>query len=184
MELIILNGNPDPARAEWEGYIGAFERALREAGALVKVHALRDMDIGYCTGCWSCWWATPGLCARRDSMAALYPEILSADVIVWASPLVMGNVSALTKKTQDRIIPLLHPYFELVNGESHHRRRYPGKNLDMGLIIQAGPGDTGEDEEIVRRLHERLALNGRGRLRFFSTTARAAEEAAHEAVGA
>jgi hypothetical protein len=33
-------------------------------------------------------------------------------------------------------------------------------------------------------MHERLALNGRGRLRFFATTARGAEEVANEAVGA
>jgi multimeric flavodoxin WrbA len=183
MEFLIMNGNPDPSRKTWEEYLDAFSKALERAGANPRIRALRDMNIKYCTGCWSCWWATPGLCVHKDDMAALYPEMLGTDIVVWASPLVMGNVSALVKKTQDRIIPLLHPYVELVRGECHHRRRYP-KDLDMGLIIETGSGDTDEDAAIVRHQHERLALNGRGKLRFFSTTARKAEEVAHEAVGA
>ena len=183
MQILVLNGNPDPSRRAWEEYLGTFANALERAGAGVRIRALREMNIHYCTGCWSCWWKTPGLCSFKDDMTGVYPEMLGADIVVWASPLVMGNVSALTKKTQDRFIPLLHPYVELVNGESHHRRRYP-RNIDMGVIIEPAAGDTGEDAEIVRRLHERLVLNARGRLRFFATTARGAEEVAHEAIGA
>lgn len=183
MEFLIMNGNPDPSKKAWESYLDAFAGALREKGAEAQIRILRDMDIRYCTGCWTCWWTTPGLCSHKDDMAALYPEMVRADVIVWASPLVMGNVSALVKKTQDRFIPLLHPYIVLAHGECHHRRRYP-KNIDMGLIIQTGEGDTEEDVSIVTHQHERLSLNGRGVLRFHATTARRPEEVAHEAVGA
>jgi multimeric flavodoxin WrbA len=183
MEILVLDGNPDPAHRAWEEYLGAFAKALDRVGAGVRTCTLREMDIHYCTGCWSCWWKTPGLCTFKDDMTGVYPVMLASDLVVWASPLVLGNVSALTKKAQDRFIPLLHPYIELVNGESHHRRRYP-KDIDMGLIIETADGDTREDAEIVRHMHERLALNGRGRLRFFATTARGAEEVANEAVGA
>jgi hypothetical protein len=183
MELLILNGNPDPSNKAWEEYLEAFAKAAKKTGADAHIRILRDMNIRYCTGCWSCWWATPGLCAHRDDMAQMYPKLLAADLVVWASPLVLGSVSALMKKTQDRFIPLIHPYIQLVHGESHHRRRYP-KDFDMGLIVETGPEDTDEDIAIVRYQHERLALNGRGRLRLFTTTARRAEEAAHEAIGA
>jgi multimeric flavodoxin WrbA len=163
VQILVMNGNPDPAHRAWEEYLEAFARALGRAGAGVRTRALREMDIHYCTGCWSCWWRTPGLCSFADDMTGVYPEMVGADIVVWASPLVMGNVTALTKKAQDRFIPLLHPYIELVNGESHHRRRYP-RNIDLGLIIEPGAEDTPDDAEIVRHMHERLALNGRGRL--------------------
>jgi multimeric flavodoxin WrbA len=177
MYYLILNGHPHPSEIKWEAYLEAFAGELRKAGAEARLQSLRDLDIRYCTGCWSCWWATPGRCSRRDDMAHQYPEMIRADIIVWASPLVMGNVSALTKKTQDRFVPLLHPYFELAEGEFHHRRRYD-KNIDMGLIMALGENDTEEDASIVRRQHERLALNGRGRLVFSATTALDAAQAA------
>jgi hypothetical protein len=116
-------------------------------------------------------------------MEAIYRLMLGSDVLVWASPLVMGNVSALVKKAQDRFIPLVHPYIELANGESHHKRRYP-KDMDMGLVIQAEPEDGPEDIALVRHQAERLALNGRGRLKLFATTATDPEEAANEALSA
>ena len=83
----------------------------------------------------------------------------------------------------DRFIPLLHPYFALDRGEMHHRRRYP-TNIDMGLVVRPGAGDTAEDIAIVRRLHERLARNGRGRLVLFQAHAEAQEEDRHAAIGA
>ena len=181
MELLILDGNPDPSDRVWEGYLEAFAGELARRGAGVRARALRAMEIRFCTGCWTCWWTTPGVCALKDDFPALYPQILQADVLVWASPLVLGNVSALSKKAQDRIIPLLHPYIELVRGECHHRRRYD-KDIDMGLLVKPGAGDSRQDLEIVRHQHERLALNGRGRLRFFLTTAADPRAAADRAL--
>jgi multimeric flavodoxin WrbA len=190
MYFLIMNGNPDPSCQAWERYLASFADALAQSGAATRLSVLRDLNIKYCTGCWSCWHSTPGVCSLRDDMTRLYPEILLADVTVWASPLILGNVSALVKKTQDRIIPLLHPFFEMVDGECHHRRRYP-KNIDMGLIVARGDGDGEEDLNIVRRLHERLAINGRGRLVFFAAddedpaaAARRAQEAVNETVAA
>ncbi len=168
MDYLMLNGNPDPKNETWENYLDGIERGLIASGSRVTRFTLRDLEIKPCTGCFTCWHTTPGRCRRRDDMEKLYPAVLGADVTVWASPLVWGNVSALTKIVQDRIIPLLHPFFEMVNGECHHRRRYP-KNIDMGLIVGPERDDTAEDLAIVRRLHERLALNGRGRLRFAVT---------------
>ncbi|HUJ74729.1 MAG TPA: flavodoxin family protein, partial [bacterium] len=120
MRILILNGNPDPADSGWEASLEDYSRQRREAGDTVTRVDLRDLAIRFCTGCWSCWYTTPGLCAIKDDMAQLYPQILAADVTVWASPLVLGNVTALTKKAQDRFIPLLHPYFALDRGEMHH----------------------------------------------------------------
>jgi multimeric flavodoxin WrbA len=190
MDYLLVNGNPDPSLKTWEAYLDDFSSRLRTAGSAVTRFDLRDMKIEACTGCFNCWHTTPGLCRRRDDMEKLYQAILGMDITVWASPLVLGNVSGLTKTAQDRIIPLLHPFFEIVDGECHHRRRYP-KKIDMGLIVSPDKHDKDEDLSIVRRLHERFALNGHGRLMFFATTldtaaeaARQAKEASHETTAA
>jgi len=170
MRYLILNGNPDPVAHGWEKYLSAFACELERLGHTARHFTLRDLNISFCVGCLSCWIKSPGLCVHRDDMSMIYPEIVKADVTIWASPLVMGNVSALLKHTQDRFIALLHPYLQFVKKELRHRRRYE-KDIDMGLIISLGPADAELDAAIVRRQIERLALNGRGRLKFFTTTA-------------
>ncbi len=190
MDYLIVDGNPDPNAKIWENYLTRFERGLAAAGSRVTRFTLRDLDVKPCTGCFKCWHTTPGRCRFRDDMEKLYPAVLGTDVTVWASPLILGYVSSLTKLAQDRIIPLLHPFFAIVKGECHHRRRYP-KRIHMGLVVEKKPGDGDEDVEVVRHMHERFALNGHGRLRFAVTTdtpaaraAEQAEEAMHETITA
>jgi hypothetical protein len=190
MDYLIVNGNPNPADKNWETYLSDFAARLTVRGSCVKLFTLRDLDIKPCTGCFSCWLITPGLCARRDDMKLIYPAVLGSDLLIWASPLVLGNVSALTKIAQDRFLPLLHPYFVMREGEVHHRIRY-SKIPDLGLILGLGRGDTEEDVALVRRLHERFALNFYSRLRFTITnlttaaeSVRLVQEAMHETIAA
>ncbi len=183
MKILILDGGARSGNDPLADYLASFEAALASGGAEVRRIRLAEMEIRFCTGCWSCWWATPGLCALRDGMEEVYPAFLEADRVVWAVPLVLGTASALVKKTQDRLIPLLHPYIELVDGECHHRRRYD-RYPELGLIVDPRDPDTTEDLAGTRLLFERFALNLRSRLVFFASTRANPEEAAREALAA
>jgi multimeric flavodoxin WrbA len=181
MKILVLNGNPVPS--DFDDYLARFARSAIERGHQAECVHLRDANIRYCIGCWSCWCKTPGLCAMKDDMGALYPKMVAADLLVWASPLLLGTVSALLKKAQDRFIPIAHPYIELVGGECHHRHRY-AHNADVGLIVAPGADDTDEDVAIVRAFYERFSRNTRTRLRLFATPRLSAEEALHAALAA
>ncbi len=181
MHCLVLNGNPKPSA--FDDYLTRFAQALTTNGHTALRFDLRDANIRYCVGCWTCWWKTPGLCAMKDDMRAIYPEMVKADLIVWASPLVLGAISALTKKAQDWFIPLAHPYIELVDGECHHRHRY-AHNADLGVIVEPAADDTAEDVAIARAFFERFSRNTRTRLRLFATSTTTVEEAAHEALAA
>jgi len=181
MECLILNGNPKPSA--FDDYLTGFARGLEEKGHSAKRIDLREMNIKFCTGCWACWWGSPGHCAIKDDMQGLYPGIANADLLVWASPLAMGAVSALLKKVQDRVIPTMHPYIVISKGEMHHRRRY-AKNADIALIVEPGPGDGDEDLALARRFFERFSLNTRTAFKFFATPAKPVQEAVDEALTA
>lgn len=183
MKILILNGDSHPGNSPLAAYLEGFETGLKTRQAEVTRFDLAALDIRFCTGCWSCWWATPGRCVFRDGMEAIYPAFLEAELVVWAAPLVLGTVPALVKKTQDRLIPLIHPYIQLVDGECHHRKRY-GRYPDLGLILEPKPEDGRADLDVVRRLFERFALNMRCRLAFFSTTDGNPGEAVREALAA
>ncbi len=179
MRVLILNGNPTPSG--FDSSVETLAESLRARGGEVSLETLRDLDIRLCIGCWSCWWKTPGLCVHRDAMDTILPKMVEADLVVWASPLVMGAVSHLVKAAQDRFIPLAHPYIEIYKDECHHRHRY-AHNADVALFLEPGPDDGPEDIAIARAFFERFTLNTRTNLRFVATTERSVEEVCDEAL--
>jgi len=181
MNILVLNGNPRPS--SFDDYLKQLTRELEQRGHLAEQVDLRDLDLRNCLGCWTCWWKTPGLCALKDDMALIYPRMVQADLVLWASPLVLGTVSALLKKVQDRFIPIAHPYIELVNGECHHRHRYR-HNADLGVIVEPTSEDTDTDLAITREFFERFSRNTRTRFRLFATTTTPVKEAARDALAA
>jgi multimeric flavodoxin WrbA len=185
MYCLILNGNPEAegAGSEFDAYLSGFAKGLEEVGHETRRLDLRDLDLHNCTGCWSCWWKTPGLCSIKDDQDGILREMVRADLVVWASPLVLGNVSALLKRVQDRFVPLVHPYITIQDGECHHRPRY-AHEPDIGLIVGPAPADDETDLAIVRTLFERYARNAHADLRFVATTATPLDATVAAAAGA
>jgi multimeric flavodoxin WrbA len=180
MRIVLFDGNPDPADSVSQTYVDGLAERLRTDGHEVQIFTLRGMDIQYCTGCWTCWWKTPGLCVFKDDMLDIYPAIVAADKLVMFSPISMGFVSSLLKKVNDRSIPVLHPYIEMVEGECHHRRRY-AHYPHLALIVKEEPETDAEDLEIIGDLYRRFALNFRAPLTTYLSLGKSTlEEAAHE----
>ena len=179
-KIIILNGHPTGEDQAYLQYIKALVIALGEDGASVECINLQEKDIRYCTGCWSCWWATPGRCIFKDDMEEIYPKVMAADQLLYISPMIAGYVSAEVKRAMDRMIPLLHPYIDVVQGECHHRKRYD-HYPSLALIVQQEADTDEEDMAIVKEFMTRLALNFRSRCDYVYTMADGIEEVRNEA---
>jgi hypothetical protein len=77
----------------------------------------------------------------------------------------MGFVSSLLKKAMDKMIPLVHPYIEIVNGENHHQKRYP-HYPGLALVLEKDDKSDEEDLEIISDIFRRLAINFKSDLQF------------------
>lgn len=154
--ITILNGIPDGTHTEFES---ALERAanVENPDRKINIIRLRDLDIRYCTGCWDCWVKTPGLCAQHDDMPSILKEVMHSDLMVFLSPVSLGFVSAITKKTCDRLIPIVHPYVVFHKKELHHKSRYK-KYPKMSLIL-IDPEKSLVDFENTRQIFYRLSIN-------------------------
>jgi multimeric flavodoxin WrbA len=97
---------------------------LSKAGTPVVSFVLRDMDIAACRGCFKCWTDTPGECIINDAQRGIYAEMAKADLIVLITPVTFGGYSYDLKKSLDRFIPDLLPFFRKTGGEVHHPVRY------------------------------------------------------------
>jgi multimeric flavodoxin WrbA len=61
--------------------VGTVLGSSKEAGAEIELVKLRELKIGYCTGCDSCH-NNGGQCILKDDMQTIYPKLLEADILI------------------------------------------------------------------------------------------------------
>lgn len=179
MRICIIDGTPQGSSAHLTTYLTGLELYLQSSKQEVKIHSLRDMNLRMCIGCFDCWTKTPGQCVQKDDLPLILKDIVAADFLILASPIIMGLVSAQLKTVNDRFLPLLLPYMDISSGESHHPLRY-GKFPDFGMILEKTPGSDDEDIEIIHGIYQRQKLNYHFNFRFFTTIDKPVKEVADE----
>lgn len=137
------------------------------------------MTINHCTGCFGCWTKKPGECLIKDDHSILCKNYINSELVLFASPLIMGFTSALLKRASDRLIPLLNYKIELVGNECHHVARYD-RYPDIGVIVQKEFDSDIEDLEITNNLYQRMALNFKSKCCFTLSTENSPEEIYNE----
>jgi multimeric flavodoxin WrbA len=172
MKITIVDGSSDSYSNK--DFTLLLAEGLIDAGHQVNLLKADKMKINYCLGCWSCWWKTPGECPQKDDMTEYYKKFLDSDLVVHFSPLSMGFISSKLKTINDRTVPLVHPYIQIVNKECHHQKRYE-KYPNLALIVDQMNGDS-EDLQITKDLYTRLAINLKSELKLFSTIQKSKEE--------
>ena len=81
-----------------------FARGAKEAGHEVEKSGLWDKTIGFCRGCLAC--QKTGRCVIHDDADAIARKMLTADVIVFATPIYYYEMSGQMKTMLDRANPL------------------------------------------------------------------------------
>ena len=77
-----------------------FMKGAEEAGHHTEKVFLKDKKINYCTGCGTCF--NTGKCSQKDDMAEVLDKMISANVIVMATPVYFYTMCAQMKTLIDR----------------------------------------------------------------------------------
>jgi len=125
MNVLAVNSSPrGEGQSKTELLLKHLVQGMRESGAEVEMVDLRKKTIRYCSGCFTCWTKTPGLCIHQDDMTReLFPKWLASDLVVYASPLYHYTINAAMKAFIERTLPVLQPFLEQHNGTTHHPLR-------------------------------------------------------------
>ena len=158
MRITLLDGDIAQSGAEFKPYLDTLEKALCDNNCQVTRFRLSEMKIAYCTGCFGCWLKKPGQCVIDDDAGAVRRAMINSDLVLFCSPVSMGMISSALKKTLDRMIGLVLPFMEFVQGELHHRRRYE-QYPKLGLILGKYGDTDDEDIQIIEQSFRRLAIN-------------------------
>jgi len=121
--------------------VDKFIEGAKSAGANVEEYKLSKLDIHNCDGCYMCWTKIPGQCVHKDIMTELREKYRSADLVVFASPLYIFNVTGIMKTFMDRLLPILKPYMLLDKDDGHisHPDRFPELG-EQGMVVFSASG--------------------------------------------
>lgn len=92
------NGNSDILSEQ-------FAKGAEKSGNQVEHIFIRDLKLGYCTGCGYC--LKNGKCNLKDELNDILPKLLEADVICFSSPVYCYSVTGQMKVFLDRCSPLI-----------------------------------------------------------------------------
>ena len=77
-----------------------------------------------CVGCFGCWNKDPGRCVIQDGYGNMGYLIHHAEEVTVISRYTYGGFSGFVKNVFDRCLAYVLPHFEVIDGETHHKKRY------------------------------------------------------------
>lgn len=154
------------------------ERELERTGWTVEPWLLRSSEIAFCRGCFDCWKTTPGECTTEDDGRRIARALVASDLLVLLTPVTFGGYSSALKKALDRLVPDVSPWMTAIDGETHHKPRYP-RYPDL-LAIGTLPAPDRDLERTFVTLVARNAINFHAAHHAAAVVADGAPEAAVE----
>jgi len=116
-----------------------------------------DGTIHNCIGCFGCWIKTPAICVIRDKYGDMGEILSKSERVTIISKCFYGGFSPFIKNVLDRSISYVHPYFEIRNGEMHHKRRYEN-HFELHVIFY-GENITEKEKQTAIKLVEANSVN-------------------------
>ncbi len=127
MKIIVLMGSPN-RKGSTSILAEEFKRGAEEAGHNVVLIDVCHADVNPCIGCTVCGFEGP--CVQKDGTETIRAEILSADMVVFATPLYFFGMSAQLKAVVDRFCA--------------YKRNLQRMNLKSALLTVAWYGEEVE----------------------------------------
>ncbi len=154
MKVLIINGNPKIDLSAFDQFLESVLSVGIKHNLETEIVHLREFDLHDCIGCYSCWLKTPGVCFRSDGMEIILKKYLAADVVVLASPIVMGFTSSLLKCFSDRLLPLIHPFLYLKEDRMGHVPRYTHYPQTVLILGEQESGDA-DSLSVVKEVYQK-----------------------------
>lgn len=114
--------------------------------------------IKKCIGCFGCWVKTPGKCIIPDDYQKVVGLIAQADELIIVSRCTFGSYSSFVTNVVNRSIGYILPFFQMKQGEMHHKPRYTEHQLKMSAYFY-GEDITKEEKETAAQLVRANAVN-------------------------
>ncbi len=148
MKVLCLLGSPRP-NGNTGLVLGYMEGLLKDKGVDLKHVHVGGLNIQGCKECFGCKRDDTALCVYKDDAIPVIEDMLSSDVVVWATPTFCWGFPAQLKALMDRMYCLL----KWKEGEEGYRCMLEGKT--MVLLVTAG-GEVKDNADILGRAYKQM----------------------------
>ena len=140
MKVCILFASPR-TNGNTAALLAPFEEELAAKGCSVEKLSLYEMDLRPCTACRTCQkdWSAFG-CCQDDDLHPVFDALLSADLILLATPIYSWYCTPPLKAALDRLVYGMNKYY----GEKKGPALWAGKTLAT-LVTCGYPPEKGAD---------------------------------------
>ncbi len=161
MKITAFNGSPKGEAGNTNVMVTAFLKGAEAAGAEVENIFLANKEINHCKACGYCM-TSGGKCAIEDDMGDLITKYVESDIVVFATPLYIDNVSGMLKVFMDRTLCIGNPGYE--KDENGEYRGGKSKRFKNGIspkivVISNGGYPQRSNFQVVSLLMKRVARN-------------------------
>ena len=132
MKIIILQGSPN-INGSTNLLVQSFTKGAEESGHTVERIDVSRLNVKPCVGCLACGYEGP--CAQKDDTDKVKGALLSADMVVFATPVYYFGMTAQLKAVVDR--------FCAYNSSLH------AKGLKSALLTVAWNSDAETFEPLI-----------------------------------
>jgi len=103
MKILILHGSPRKGGSS-DTLVKQFVLGLNTVGKNeIKEFYANDVNVRPCQGCLTCAKLGNNTCANEDDMQEIYSAFVDAEIVVWATPMYWGYMTAQLKTILDRM---------------------------------------------------------------------------------
>lgn len=137
MKAVFINGSP---RKNWNTHqlIMKAVHGANDAGAETQVFDLYDLNFSGCRSCFACKLKdakTHGACSYPDDLKPVMDAVKDADVLVLASPVYLGNISAQLNLFWERLMFCNVSYSSLDTSHRMEKKKRSAMIITMGATV-------------------------------------------------
>ena len=108
MKILVLNGSPTKD-GNTVALVNAFKEGAESKGHEVTILNVAHKKVNGCMACEYCHNAGNGKCVQKDDMQEIYPYLMEAEMITFASPIYYFTMSAQLEAVVQRFYAINHP---------------------------------------------------------------------------
>ncbi|TYQ14940.1 UNVERIFIED_CONTAM: NADPH-dependent FMN reductase [Acetivibrio alkalicellulosi] len=121
MKITVYNGSPGGKNSRTHKMIQEILKGAVEKDVIAQNYFLSEKKINYCRACNHCFDVELNKCIIEDDMTEMLHSYKESDIVIFATPLYIDNVSGMMKIFFDRCLSLGAPYVAKdENGECRH----------------------------------------------------------------